>query len=306
MSRSYKSIQLFNQLKLIGNLWEFVNLQDVERQPGMLRRVRQKLMRWSTSFWYFQNSKSGTGRVFVSSGWVITEELESCVCSSKWRCLSLYRRSGSERKRRITTTSAQANGQDVWNDPANERRGKFLSCVCPPPLLRPTVRPTDKHTNPQRPTRANGEPLLLPCGCGEKKSRVEKVRSVLPFFLLPNNLPAWDPKHKNNSDAGPCNIRREYRQWADASSHRQRQKMDFPSDILVSYNHTRNGLAKSYITPNPSAQSCNWWPPKVDRKNEKKQMADERNSIPIFWVAIWKVTGRPWLGYQGDEMANQE
>lgn len=119
----------------------------------------------------------------MSLGWVITEELESCVCSSKRRSWSLYRRSGSERKRRITTTtSRQANGRHVSNDPANERRGKFpLVCAH---LLRPTVRPTDKHTNPQRPTRANGEPLLLPCGCGEKKSRVEGAyaHSVLPFF----------------------------------------------------------------------------------------------------------------------------
>lgn len=162
-------------------------------------------------FLFLKIQNPGLGE-YLSLGWVITEELESCVCSSKRRSWSLYRRSGSEtRKRRITTpTSRQANGRHVWNDPANERRGKFpLVCAH---LLRPTVRPTDKHTNPQRPTRANGEPLLLPCGCGEKKSRVEGAyaHSVLP----PNNLPAWDPKHKNNSDAGPCNIRREYRQWA--------------------------------------------------------------------------------------------
>jgi hypothetical protein len=234
--------------------WKFVNLQDVERQPGMLRRVRQ-LMRWSTSFWYFRFKIQNPGLgEYLSLGWVITEELESCVCSSKRRSWSLYRRSGSERKRRITTTTSrhgQTDGMCQMIPPMNE--GESSSRVCPPPPPPPTYRPADRQTHKptETHTRKRGaSSSALRMRRKEIKSRrcVRAFSSPLFFLLPPNNLPAWDPKHKNNSDAGPCNIRREYRQWADASSHRQRQKMDFPSDILVSYNHTRNGLAKSYIT----------------------------------------------------------
>lgn len=78
---------------------------------------------------------------------------------------------------------------------------------------------------------------------------------------------------------------------------------------MVSPNHTSRQI-------HPPQEELQLVASKVDRKDGTKAKgsaaadwlaSDERNSIPIFfWVAIWKVTRRPWLGYQGDEMANQE
>jgi hypothetical protein len=199
----------------------------------------------------------------LSLGWVITEELESCVCSSKWRSWSLYRRSGSERKRRITTTtSRQANGRHVSNDPANERRGKFLSCVPTSssssdlPFVRPSCRPTNTQTH-RDPHAQTGSLFFCPADA-EKRNQESKVRTRIQFSLFSSSPPIISQRETQNTKTTqtPAHVISVVnRQWADASSHRQRQKMDFPSDILVSYNHTRNGLAKSYITPNPSART---------------------------------------------------
>jgi hypothetical protein len=135
----------------------------------------------------------------------------SDVCSTK-RSACLYiagrypndnERKSEQKIKKRTKKKLSANGY-VWNDPANERRGKFLRFWYPPPLDL-TVRPTDKHTNTQTQTHTHmreRERRTASSSSLRMQRRKERVRyylleGVYSVYSLtfsppsPNNLPAW-------------------------------------------------------------------------------------------------------------------
>lgn len=115
----------------------------------------------------------------------------SDVCSTK-RSACLYiagrypndnERKSEQKIKKRTKKKLSANGY-VWNDPANERRGKFLRFWYPPPLDL-TVRPTDKHTNTQTHThthereRERKSNTHLPDGSyPKKKKKTKEIKEI--------------------------------------------------------------------------------------------------------------------------------
>lgn len=131
-------------------------------------------------------------RVF-SLRWVVTEELESCVCSSK-RGAGLYIGGRDPKEKGESQQHVGMRQTDMCEmiPPMNE--GESSSRVCPPPLLlrptiRPSVRPTDRQTHKPTETHTSKRSLFFCPADAEKRNQESKVRTRIQFSLFPSFFP---------------------------------------------------------------------------------------------------------------------